>query len=202
MTSQLPENNMAMETPLKQRLSQLMTDEEKEQPFSFATRVGISSSTFHGIWTKGSTSIHRSTAKKIADATGVSIDWLHKGIGTPYPHEGRVIHPKDGTEFDHLPKELTDGLKQEQARQSARTADEVIKEGLERRLGFNPDYIADALDILDEVEANNEYRMCNDKKAELIIMICSALNIKKESQQHVLKALKEVAALSLQKKIG
>lgn len=202
MSSELNKNNMELETPLKQRLYQLMTDDEKLLPFSFANRIGIGKSTFHSIWTKGSTSIHRSTAKKIADATGVDVDWLHKGVGVPYPHEGRVIHPKDGTEFDHLPKELTDGLKQEQARQSARTADEVIQEGFERRLGFNPDYIADALDILDEVEANNEYRMSNDKKAELIIMICSALNIKKESQQHVLKALKEVAALSLQKKIG
>lgn len=202
MTSQLPENNMAMETPLKQRLSQLMTDEEKEQPFSFATRVGISSSTFHGIWTKGSTSIHRSTAKKIADATGVDVDWLHKGVGKPYPHEGRVIHPKDGTEFDYLPKELAKGLRQEELRQRNRSADEVMQEGFEMRLGFNPDYIADALDILDEVEANNEYRISNDKKAELIIMICSALNIKKESQEQVLKALKEVAALNLQKKTG
>lgn len=85
MTAQSTKNNMAVDTPLKKRISDLMTDEEKQQPFSFATRVGISSSTFHGIWTKGSTSIHRGTAKKIADATGVDADWLHKGVGTPYP---------------------------------------------------------------------------------------------------------------------
>lgn len=202
MSSELTENNMELDTPLKKRLYQLMTEDERQYPFSFANRVDISKSTFHSIWTKGSTSIHKGTAKKIADATGVDVDWLHKGVGVPYPHEGRIINPSDGTEFDHLPKELADGLKKEQARQSARTADEVMQEGFETRLGFNPDYIADALDILDEVEANNEYRMSNDKKAELIIMICSALNIKKESQEHVLKALKEVAALSLQKKTG
>ncbi|PID48448.1 MAG: peptidase S24 [Proteobacteria bacterium] len=63
-----------------------MTDDEKKQPFSFATRVGLSGSTFHGIWTKGSTSIHRPTAKKIADVTGADIDWIHKGIGQPYPN--------------------------------------------------------------------------------------------------------------------
>lgn len=176
MTAQLPENNMAVETPLKKRLSQLMTDDEKEQPFSFATRVGISSSTFHGIWTKGSTSIHRSTAKKIAEATGVDVDWLHKGIGVPYPNEGRIIHPSDGTEFDNFPKHIADGLKQEQVRQRSRTVDEVIQEGREMRLGFNPDYIADALDIIDEVVATADVRIDNHTKAELIIQLCSSMN--------------------------
>lgn len=202
MTAQSTKNNMAVDTPLKKRLSQLMTDEEKEQPFSFATRAGISSSTFHGIWTKGSTSIHRSTAKKIADATGVDVDWLHKGVGKPYPHEGRVLKPSDGTEFDHLPESLAEGAKQEQARRSARAADEVMQEGFDLRLGFSPDYIEHALDILDEVETNNEYRMSNDKKAELIIMICSALNTPSDSQEHVMKALKTIAALNPQKKTG
>lgn len=196
MTAQSTKNNMAVETPLKKRLSQLMTDEEKEQPFSFATRAGISSSTFHGIWTKGSTSIHRSTAKKIADATGVDVDWLHKGVGVPYPHEGRVIYPKDGTEFDHLPKEMAEGLRQEELRQRSRSADEVMQEGLEMRLGFNPDYIADALDIIDEVVATSDIRINNHTKAELIIQLCSLMNTTddmdniKKSISSVLKILK------------
>lgn len=192
---------MAVETPLKKRLSQLMTDEEKEQPFSFATRAGISSSTFHGIWTKGSTSIHRSTAKKIADATGVDVDWLHKGVGVPYPHEGRVIYPKDGTEFDHLPKEMAEGLRQEELRQRSRSADEVIREESEMRLGFHPDYIADALDMIDTFQTNLNYRIDNHKKAELIIMICSALDSKDDSSS-IKEVLETFAKLSSQKKIG
>ena len=71
------------DTALKKRLLQLMSEEEKKTPFSFATRVGLSKSTFHSIWTKASESIHRSTARKIANATGVSVDWLHKGLGEP-----------------------------------------------------------------------------------------------------------------------
>jgi transcriptional regulator with XRE-family HTH domain len=97
MSSELAKNNMELDTPLKKRLYQLMTDDEKLLPFSFANRIGISKSTFHSIWTKGSTSIHRGTAKKIADATGVDIDWLHKGVGVPYPDEGRIVQPSDGT---------------------------------------------------------------------------------------------------------
>lgn len=196
MTAQSTENNMAADTSLKQRLSKLMTEDEKEQPFSFATRVGLNSSTFHGIWTKGSTSIHRSTAKKIADATGVDVDWLHKGVGTPYPHEGRVVKPSDGTEFDRLPESLAQGLKQEQMRQNARTADEVMQEGFDLRLGFNPDYIEDALDIIDDIVASADVQMDNHTKADLIIKLCALMNTAddmdtaKKSIATVLKVLK------------
>lgn len=196
MSSELSKNNMELETPLKKRLYQLMTDDEKLQPFSFANRIGVGKSTFHSIWTKGSTSIHRSTAQKIADATGVDVDWLHKGVGVPYPHEGRVIHPKDGTEFDHLPKELADSLRQEELRQRNRSADEVMQEGFEMRQGFNPDYIADALDIIDEVVATADVCINNHTKAELIIQLCSLMNTTddmdniKKSISSVLKILK------------
>ncbi len=176
MSSELAENNMELDTPLKKRLYQLMTEDEKLQPFSFANRVGLGKSTFHSIWTKGSTSIHRSTAKKIADATGVDVDWLHKGVGTPYPNEGRTVQPKDDNEFDDLPQHIAEGLKQEQTRQSARTADEVMQEGVEMRLGFHPDYIADALDIIDEVVEIADVRIDNQTKANLIIQLCSLMN--------------------------
>ncbi|MGP4733444.1 MULTISPECIES: helix-turn-helix domain-containing protein [unclassified Psychrobacter] len=160
-----------------------MTEEEKEQPFSFATRVGISSSTFHGIWTKGSTSIHRGTAKKIAEATGVDVDWLHKGVGVPYPHEGRVLHPSDGKEFDSFPKDIAEGLKQEVVRQRSRSANEVMQEGIEMRLGFNPDYIADALDIIDDVVATTGIRIDNHTKAEFIMKLCSLLNTEEDKDK-------------------
>lgn len=201
MSSELAENNMELDTPIKKRLYQLMTEDEKLQPFSFANRIDIGKSTFHNIWTKGSTSIHRNTAKKIADATGVDVDWLHKGVGVPYPHEGRVIKPSDGTEFDHLPKELADGLRREELRQRNRSADEVIQEGFEMRIGFHPDYIADALDMIDTLQTNLNYRIDNHKKAELIIMICSALDSKDDSSS-IKEVLETFATLSSQKKTG
>lgn len=168
MTAQSPENNMAVETPLKQRLSQLMTDEEKEQPFSFATRVGISSSTFHGIWTKGSTSIHRSTAKKIADATGVNVDWLHKGIGEPHSssdqtdHQGADTQPHSSTVPDIAAD--TDGI------------DMAV--------------MIEALTIVEDYLAQHNKRMDSDKKAELIVHIYDLLCKSPDAGQAITTVLK------------
>ncbi len=148
MTAQLPENNMAMETPLKKRIYELMTEEEKEQPFSFATRVGISSSTFHGIWTKGSTSIHKGTAKKIADATGVNVDWLHKGIGEPYS----VAEQQVSTEKER-----------EQIKETADAAN------------IDMAIMIEALTIVDSYLAEHNKRMDSDKKAELVVSIYDLL---------------------------
>ncbi|WP_252962571.1 helix-turn-helix transcriptional regulator [Psychrobacter sp. PSP] len=148
MTAQSTKNNMAVDTPLKKRLSQLMTDEEKEQPFSFATRAGISSSTFHGIWTKGSTSIHRSTAKKIADATGVDVDWLHKGIGEPYS----VAEQQVSTEKER-----------EQIKETADAAN------------IDMAIMIEALTIVDSYLAEHNKRMDSDKKAELVVSIYDLL---------------------------
>lgn len=174
MSSQLIKNNMELDTPLKKRLAQLMTDGEKDYPFSFATRVGLNKSTFHNIWTKGSDNIHLSTAKKIADATDVNVDWLHKGIGRPYPHEGRIVNPSDGSEFDNLHEPLATDLRKKVSKQM--TVEEKMQERSEMRLGFNPDYIADALDIIDQVVEAADVHISNQTKAELIVQICSAMN--------------------------
>lgn len=148
MTAQLPENNMAMATPLKKRIYELMTEEEKEQPFSFATRVGISSSTFHGIWTKGSSSIHKGTAKKIADATGVDVDWLHKGIGEPYSNGAQQVN-------------IEKGIEQIQETADVGNIDMAI--------------MIEALTIVDSYLAEHDKRMDSDKKAELVVSIYDLL---------------------------
>ena len=182
MSSQLAQNDMELDTPLKKRLAQLMTDGEKDYPFSFATRVGLNKSTFHNIWTKGSHNIHLSTAKKIADATGVNVDWLHKGIGEPY--DNKVKNYPDFTKQIFLPQ------------RQPRTAEDVINEGLEMRLGFNPDYIANALDIIDDIVASSNVHIDTNTKAELIIQLCSLMNTTddmdnvKKSISSVLKILK------------
>ncbi|AOY43435.1 hypothetical protein AOT82_1056 [Psychrobacter sp. AntiMn-1] len=148
MSSELTENNMELDTPLKKRLYQLMTEDEKQYPFSFANRVDISKSTFHSIWTKGSTSIHKGTAKKIADATGVNVDWLHKGIGEPYS----VAEQQVSTEKER----------------------EQIKETADAG-NIDMAIMIEALTIVDNYLTNYDKRMDSDKKAELVVSIYDLL---------------------------
>ncbi len=148
MSSELAENNMELDTPLKKRLYQLMTEDEKQYPFSFANRVDISKSTFHSIWTKGSTSIHKGTAKKIADATGVNVDWLHKGIGEPYS----VAEQQVSTEKER----------------------EQIKETADAG-NIDMAIMIEALTIVDNYLTNYDKRMDSDKKAELVVSIYDLL---------------------------
>jgi len=150
MSSELTENNMELDTPLKKRLYQLMTEDEKQYPFSFANRVDISKSTFHSIWTKGSTSIHKGTAKKIADATGVNVDWLHKGIGEPYSTDAPQAN---GTRADKA------------VAQDQNTVDGSI----------DMTVMVEALTIVDSYLIEHNKRMESDKKAELVVSIYDML---------------------------
>lgn len=149
MSSESVSNNMELDTLLKKRLYQLMTAEEQEQPFSFATRVGLGKSTFHSIWTKGSTSIHKATAKKIADATGANVDWIHKGVGEPYSANGLKVAQEPA-----------------QAAQSLTVAD---TDGVDMAM------MIEALTIVEDHLTAHNKRMDNDKKAELIVSIYDLL---------------------------
>lgn len=116
MISELDESNMELNTPIKKRLWSLMTDDEKQMPFKFARRVGLSPSTFHNIWTAGQTSIHKGTAEKIAQATGTDTDWIQTGaikvepndvsrewgITEVYPINGVHIEPSDYQQPEHI----------------------------------------------------------------------------------------------------
>jgi len=55
-----------------------------EKPYAWAARVGLSKGVFTGIWRTGSTPRPK-TLEKIRAATGVSIDWLLRGEGAPFP---------------------------------------------------------------------------------------------------------------------
>lgn len=169
MTSQLPENNMELETPLKKRLYQLMTDDEKLQPFSFANRIGIGKSTFHSIWTKGSTSIHRSTAKKIADATRVNIGWLNKGIGEPY-NSSNISNPNPSSiPQSHIAPDLAAGTDT-------------------HRIDIST--MIEALTIVEDYLAQHDKRMHSDKKAELIVHIYNLLCKSPDAGQAITTVLK------------
>lgn len=87
MSSQFGKNNSELNNPLKERIKLLMTAEELEKPYSFATRVGLSKGTFTGIWVEGRTSLHKKTIDKIAEATGANQIWLMTGAGEPFQQE-------------------------------------------------------------------------------------------------------------------
>lgn len=70
---------------LKERIQFLMTEEELQKPYSFATRVGLSKGTFTGIWVQGRKSLHQQTIDKISASTGVNAGWLATGVGEPFP---------------------------------------------------------------------------------------------------------------------
>ena len=69
---------------LKERIEFLMTPEELEKPYSFASRVGLPKGTFTGIWVNGRQSLHKSTIDRICQATGANAGWLATGHGQPY----------------------------------------------------------------------------------------------------------------------
>lgn len=151
MSSELPENNMELDTPLKKRLYQLMTEDERKYPFSFANRVDISKSTFHSIWTKGSTSIHRSTAKKIADATGVNVDWLHKGIGEPHDSSDKA-----------------------QSKEKVEQAVTLTQQALDTD-GVDMAVMIEAITLVEDYLTEHDKRMASERKAELIVSIYDLL---------------------------
>jgi len=85
MSSQFGTNNSELDNPLKERIKLLMTAEELEKPYSFATRVGLAKGTFTGIWIQGRQSLHQGTINKICTATGADPGWLATGVGVPFP---------------------------------------------------------------------------------------------------------------------
>lgn len=95
MSSQFGKNNSELNNPLKERIKLLMTAEELERPYSFATRVGLSKGTFTGIWVEGRSTLHQKTINKIAYATGANPAWLLTGIGEPFAEGHTVSEPKE-----------------------------------------------------------------------------------------------------------
>lgn len=79
-----------------------------EKPFAWAKRIGIPTSTFSRIWNEGIVP-NANMLFLISKSTGVSIDWLLTGEGTPYkedmpvvPSGSQVRGPEQG-DFDYIP---------------------------------------------------------------------------------------------------
>lgn len=99
------ESDIQFSNPLKERIKLLMTAEELEKPYSFATRVGLSKGTFTGIWVEGRTSLQKKTIDKIAEATGANPVWLMTGEGEPFK-EGQSSQKIDQPQTEYLIEEV------------------------------------------------------------------------------------------------
>lgn len=76
----------------RDRLAERIGDEE---PFRWARRVGVPTTTFGRVWNDGKIP-KTATAAKMAAALGVSLDWLLTGAGdADAPDIARVIHHAD-----------------------------------------------------------------------------------------------------------
>ncbi len=84
MRSQKNQTNCEPENPLKQRIAQLMSEEDLKHPYAWAAKIGLSKGTFSGIWNLGRNALHKSTAEKISVGTGANIQWIQTGIGQPF----------------------------------------------------------------------------------------------------------------------
>lgn len=107
MSSQFGKNNLELNNPLKERIKLLMTAEELEKPYSFATRVGLSKGTFTGIWKEGRSSLHQRTVDKICAVTGADPGWLATGVGVPFPiyNYDEIINRQIDETFQHPEEE-------------------------------------------------------------------------------------------------
>lgn len=119
MSSLKAEDDSELENPLKERIKFLMTENELNRPYSFATRVGLSKGTFTGIWKEGRSSLHQGTINKICAATGANPAWLATGIGEMYL--------RDTQEFKVMKKEIFDPLQDESFKESERVGQINLK---------------------------------------------------------------------------
>ena len=156
MTTQFAKDNYEMEeldTALKKRLWSLMTEEEKKMPYKFANRVGLGKSTFHTIWTKSSTSIHKKTAEKIAQATGTDPDWIQTGaVKVDFSPNNTVSYSQD------LPLEFGNH------RQSIENISKPI--------------LWEAITIVEDVLEDTNRVMTTQDKAEFIMKVCEYLALR------------------------
>jgi transcriptional regulator with XRE-family HTH domain len=84
----MPMNPESTQAGFRARLAQLIGEEE---PFVWAKRIGIPSSTFDRIW-NGGTIPKAETLLRISEACAVSLDWLLKG-GNPTSSEEIGLSP-------------------------------------------------------------------------------------------------------------
>lgn len=153
MSSLNTENNSELENPLKERIKLLMTENELEKPYSFATRVGLSKGTFTGIWREGRSSLHHGTVNKICAATGANPAWLVTGIGEPFKLNESEQHQDD---YSQQPKN-------------------IIEEGLKISTQIDRDKLQQAFETTEKALQDQNKMMQPEAKSEFIVMLYIAL---------------------------
>ncbi|ENX48796.1 MULTISPECIES: helix-turn-helix domain-containing protein [Acinetobacter] len=160
MSSLNTKNNSELENPLKERIKLLMTENELEKPYSFATRVGLSKGTFTGIWKEGRSSLHNGTVNKICVATGANPAWLTTGIGEPFISDQKINN------------QVNQGAKQK---------------NLNTQISLNTDLLAQAFDTMDKALKVTNRTMTPQSKAKFVVSIYDNLNEETELKAELLQ---------------
>ncbi|ESK57561.1 hypothetical protein [Acinetobacter tjernbergiae] len=170
MSSNKAKSNSELENPLKDRIKVLMTPDELEKPYSFATRVGLSKGTFTGIWVEGRKSFHQTTVEKICKATGANPGWLVTGIGEPF----------------------TDVVPVVQQEQTTLVEPQIIEEeGLKITTAIDKAMLQTALETTEKKLREQHLTMQPKPKAEFILMLYEIL-IDQEKQPYNKQLLNDV----------
>ncbi|MEQ1105743.1 hypothetical protein [Acinetobacter ursingii] len=160
MSSLNTKNNSELENPLKERIKLLMTKNELEKPYSFATRVGLSKGTFTGIWKEGRSSLHHGTVKKICVATGANPAWLTTGIGEPFISDQKIS--------DQMPQESQNKI-------------------INTEKSINTNLLVQAFDTMDKALKVTNRTMTPQSKAKFIVSIYDNLNEETELKAELLQ---------------
>lgn len=201
MSSQLGRNNSELNNPLKERIKLLMTDEEKEHPYKFATRTSLSKGTFTGIWVAGRETLHQKTIDKISNATGCNATWLATGHGQPFAAQDQVqqIHSHQNAPLDK-PLLL-------QAINTAEQALEITEAVMGPKLKAEfictlyfsdrpnrqgEQLLSDCVVLIEQGLTELRRYLSQDKKTDLISVIYNFYIDKQYTQEHLKRALDQL----------
>lgn len=183
---------------LKERIKMLMTDDEQEHPYKFATRTGLSKGTFTGIWVAGRDTLHQKTIDKISNATGCNATWLATGHGKPfsYTFEDAVVKNNDDLAIDK--SLLLQAIKTaEQALEiTEATMPPALKAEFICTLYFSEQHnkageelLSNCVLLIEQALLETRHYMSHDKKTDLISVIYNFYIDKQYTQEHLKRAL-------------
>lgn len=220
MSSQFEKNISELNNPLKERIKLLMTAEELEKPYSFATRVGLSKGTFTGIWVEGRTSLQQKTVDKIAVATGANQVWLMTGEGEPFKEapSSRKIEQNRAeyliqAQAEDLENKKTDvplSIDQQLLTQAIETAEKalVIAKGTmtpddkaefiatlflnDNLSNINEELLKACISLIEKALKETRRTLSPEPKSELIIVIYNFYYDKPWTEEHLKSALDQL----------
>lgn len=195
---------------LKERIEFLMTPEELEKPYSFATRVGLPKGTFTGIWINGRQSLHKSTLERICFATGANPAWLSTGIGEPFLENNEIVQPSIEAEQTYKKNDVPLSIDSHLLIQSIETAEKALKVANgtmtpEDKAEFistlffngnlnnvNEDLLKACISLIEKALKETRRILSPKPKSELIIIIYNFYYDKPWTEEHLKSALDQL----------